>query len=92
MINLDNNLSFFKNVALTKGITGNHMRFIFLLLSCSNSYGLTQGEIIDLTGWKRQVVSKLSIDLVEMGLIIKNVKYNLNFYSVNYSYNNDLEG
>ena len=57
---------FFKNVALTKGLTGNQMRFIFLLLGFDE---LTQSEIIELTGWKRQAISKLSIDLVDMGLV-----------------------
>lgn len=76
---------FFKNVALTKGLTGNQMRFVFLLLGFDE---LTQSEIIKLTGWKRQAISKLSIDLVEMGIVNKLVKHNLNFYSINYDYDN----
>lgn len=79
----DNKNEFFKNVALSRNLTGNQMRFIFLLLGFDE---LTQSEMIELTGWKRQTISKLSIDLVELGLVTKKVKHNLNFYSVNFDY------
>ena len=64
----------------------NYHIFIFLLLGFDE---LTQSEIIELTGWKRQAISKLSIDLVDMGLVLKKVKHNLNFYSINFDYYNN---
>lgn len=75
--------TFLKNIALNKEITGNEIRFILLLISYEE---LTQSEIIQLTGWQRQMVSRISIGLVAKGIVTKKVKHNLNFYSLNFEY------